>query len=119
MSTLSQAIPGAVDFTKYADSKGVKVFYISNRDASTEKDTRENMEKLGFPMGGNVDTFLMQNEKPDWGSAKSTRRDYATLCDVPLDIDPDELDHRIEVFGEDPNFGSRCTFVERVAAGAA
>jgi acid phosphatase len=84
---VSLAIPGAVDFTKYADSKGVKVFYISNRDASTEKDTRENMAKLGFPMGGNVDTFLMQNEKPDWGSAKSVRRavvtkDYRVLLNI-------------------------------------
>jgi acid phosphatase len=25
-------------------------------------------------MGGNVDTFLMQNEQPGWGSLKSTRR---------------------------------------------
>jgi methionyl-tRNA formyltransferase len=49
-----------------------------------------------------------------WSGTKSTRRDYAALCDVPLDIDPDELDHRIEVFGEDPNFGSRCTFAEAV-----
>ena len=84
---VSRAIPGAVEFTKYADSKGVKVFYITNRDATTEKDTRENMEKLGFPMGGNVDTFLMQNEKPDWGSAKSTRRavvtkDYRVLLNI-------------------------------------
>jgi methionyl-tRNA formyltransferase len=45
-----------------------------------------------------------------WSGTKSTRRDYAVLCDVPLDIDRDELDHRIEVFGNDPNFGSRCTF---------
>ena len=71
---VSRAIPGAVEFTKYADSKGVKVFYITNRGVEVEKSTRENMEKLGFPMGGNVDTFLMQNEKPDWGSAKGTRR---------------------------------------------
>ena len=27
-------------------------------------------------MGGNVDTFLMQNEKPEWGSKKSTRRAF-------------------------------------------
>jgi acid phosphatase len=71
---VSRAIPGAVDFTQYADSKGVKVFYISNRDVETEKDTRENMAKLGFPVGGNVDTFLMQNEKPGWGGLKGTRR---------------------------------------------
>jgi acid phosphatase len=84
---VSTAIPGAVEFTKYADSKGVKIFYITNRDASTEKDTRENMEKLGFPMGGNVDTFLMQGEKQEWGSAKSTRRavvakDYRILLSI-------------------------------------
>jgi acid phosphatase len=84
---VSTAIPGAVEFTKYADGKGVKVFYITNRGAETEKDTRANMEKLGFPMGGNVDTFLMQNEKPEWGSAKGTRRavvakDYRILLNI-------------------------------------
>ena len=73
---ISRAIPGSVEFTKYADSKGVKVFYVSNRDAVTEKDTRENMQKLGYPMGGNVDTFLMQNEQKDWGSKKGTRRAF-------------------------------------------
>jgi acid phosphatase len=84
---VSLAVPGAVDFTKYADSKGVKVFYVTNRDASTEKDTRANMEKLGFPMGGNVDTFLMQGEQKEWGSAKSARRahvakDYRILLNM-------------------------------------
>ena len=84
---VSRAIPGAVEFTRYADSKGVKVFYVTNRGAETEKDTRANMEKLGFPMGGNVDTFLMQNEKEGWGSAKGTRRavitkDYRVLLNV-------------------------------------
>ena len=84
---VSTAIPGAVEFTKYADSKGVKVFYITNRGVETEKDTRENMAKLGFPMGGNVNTFLMQNGKPEWGSAKGTRRavitkDYRVLLNI-------------------------------------
>lgn len=84
---ISTAIPGAVEFTRYADAKGVKIFYITNRGAETETDTRENMQKLGFPMGGNVDTFLMQNEKPEWGGAKSTRRavvtkDYRVLLNI-------------------------------------
>jgi acid phosphatase len=34
------------------------------------------MEALGFPMGGNVDTFLMRSEKEEWTSAKSTRRAF-------------------------------------------
>ena len=84
---VSTAIPGAIEFAKYADSKGVKIFYVTNRGAETEKDTRENMQKLGFPMGGNVDTFLMQGEKPDWTGAKSTRRaaitkDYRVLLNI-------------------------------------
>lgn len=84
---VSTAILGAVEFTKYADAKGVKVFYVTNRGAETEKDTRENMQKLGFPMGGNVDTFLMQGEKPEWTGAKSTRRaaitkDYRVLLNI-------------------------------------
>jgi acid phosphatase len=84
---VSTAIPGAVEFTKYADSKGVKVFYLTNRGVEIEKETRANMERLGFPMGGNVDTFMMQNEKPDWGSAKGTRRavvakDYRILLSI-------------------------------------
>jgi 5'-nucleotidase (lipoprotein e(P4) family) len=70
----SKAIPGAVEFTKHAESKGVKVFYITNRGANLEAATRQNMERDGFPMGGNVDTFLMQNEKPEWTNAKGTRR---------------------------------------------
>lgn len=68
------AVPGAVEFTQYAESKGVKVFYVTNRSADQEEPTRRNAQALGFPMGGNVDTFLMSKEKPDWGSAKSTRR---------------------------------------------
>ena len=84
---VSTAVPGALEFTKYADSKGVKIFYITNRGAETEKDTRENMAKLGFPIGGNVDTFLMQGEKPEWGGAKGNRRavvtkDYRVLLNI-------------------------------------
>jgi 5'-nucleotidase (lipoprotein e(P4) family) len=83
---VSRAVPGAAEFTKYAESKGVKVFYISNRAVEVEAATRENMEKFGFAMGGNIDTFLMQGEKPDWGSKKGTRRavivkDYRILLE--------------------------------------
>ena len=73
-SKTSRPIPGAVEFTRYADAKGVKVFYVTNRTAEEEPATRENMAALGFPMGGNVDTLLTAKEQPDWGSAKSTRR---------------------------------------------
>jgi 5'-nucleotidase (lipoprotein e(P4) family) len=72
----SLAVPGALEFARYADGKGVKVFYVSNRTAEEEPATRKNLEKLGFPMGGGVDTMLMTRKQPDWGSAKGTRRAF-------------------------------------------
>ena len=75
-TVMSLAVPGALEFARYADAKGVKVFYVSNRTAEEEPATRKNLEKLGFPMGGGVDTMLMTRKQPDWGSAKGTRRAF-------------------------------------------
>lgn len=69
----SKAVPGALDFVKYADSKGVKIFYVSNRKKEELEATRANMEALGFPMGGNVDTLLLKGVQEGWGSAKESR----------------------------------------------
>ena len=81
---VAKAVPGAVDFTRAAAAKGVKVFYVTNRDAVTEVGTARNLRALGFPMGGNVDTLLTKGEQDDWGSAKATRwavvaKDYRIL----------------------------------------
>jgi len=70
----SLAIPGAIDFVKHAESKGVKVFYISNRTAEEEESTRKNLAKFGFPLDDKIDTVLTARERPDWTSAKGTRR---------------------------------------------
>jgi 5'-nucleotidase (lipoprotein e(P4) family) len=75
-AAVAKAVPGAVEFTQYADSKGVKVFYVTNRTADQEEATRKNMAALGFPMGGNTDTFLMVKGREDWTQKKGTRRDF-------------------------------------------
>jgi acid phosphatase len=72
----SRAIPGAAEFCQYAVSKGVKVFYVSNRTAEEEPATRKNLEKFGFPIDTTMDTVLSSREKPDWTSAKGTRRAF-------------------------------------------
>lgn len=43
------AIPGAVDFLNYANQKGVKVFYVSNRIAREKQGTIDNLKSAGFP----------------------------------------------------------------------
>lgn len=68
-------IPGAAEFCKYAASKKVTVFYVSNREAKSEADTRRNLQKFGFPLSESVDTVLLRGEKPEWAaSEKSPRR---------------------------------------------
>ena len=73
---ISTAIPGAVAFVRYANARGIKVFYVTNRTEDMEPATRENMQKLNFPMGGNVDTFLLAGEQDGWGSKKGSRRAF-------------------------------------------
>ena len=75
-SVTSEAIPGALEFLQYAESKGVKIFYVSNRTKEEEEGTRKNLLKLGFPIDSGVDVMLMARKQPDWGSAKGTRRAF-------------------------------------------
>src|SRR5262249_50682009 len=72
----SLAVPGALEFARYADAKGVKGFYVSNRRAEEGPATRKNRKKPGFPRGEGVDTRLMSRKQPDGGSAKGTRRAF-------------------------------------------
>jgi acid phosphatase len=73
----AKAIPGAVDFAAYAAGKGVKVFYVTNRNAEQKAATERNVAALGFPSGGNVDTLLMKRGRPEWtGNAKGPRLAY-------------------------------------------
>ncbi|MBE7637802.1 acid phosphatase [Sneathiella sp. P13V-1] len=71
---ISKAIPGSKEFIKYAASKGVEIFYVSNRKAPGEAGTRKNLKALGYPVNEKIDTVLLRNERENWGSEKGTRR---------------------------------------------
>ena len=44
----AKAVPGAVEFANYAASKGVKVFFVSNRDEVQKQATMDNLKAVGF-----------------------------------------------------------------------
>jgi len=44
----ARALPGSVEFLNYANSKGVKVFYVSNRDEVQKQATIDNLKGVGF-----------------------------------------------------------------------
>ena len=75
-SSISKPIPGSKEFIDYARSKGVEVFYISNRKAPEEEGTRKNLVDLGYYINDKIDTILLRGEKKEWGSNKSNRRAY-------------------------------------------
>lgn len=69
------ALEGAREFLRYAQSRGVKVFYITNRTKPFEDRVRANLENAGLPLDANEDTVIMRAERPDWDSGdKSPRR---------------------------------------------
>jgi 5'-nucleotidase (lipoprotein e(P4) family) len=78
-SRTSRAIPGSLDFTKYAASNGVKVFYVSNRKGPEEQATRDNLAKFGYPVDESEDVVLLRGEKEEWkASDKTPRRAHVT-----------------------------------------
>jgi 5'-nucleotidase (lipoprotein e(P4) family) len=69
------ALPGALEFTRYADSIGVAVFYVTNRDATSKAATRRTLAQLGFPLNAKTDPIYCRGDKPEWSTAdKGSRR---------------------------------------------
>jgi acid phosphatase len=71
-----QAVPGAVEFIANAQSRGVTVFFVTNRDHATEQATRLNLTSVGIKLPDPIDTVLSRNQRPDWGSDKESRRRF-------------------------------------------
>jgi len=55
----ADTVPGALGFLKYAASKRVETFYITNRNKADYKATLSNLQRLGFPFAD--EAHLMVN----------------------------------------------------------
>jgi len=69
------AIPGAAEFLQHAHERGVEVFYVTNRVHAVEAATRQNLAHLDLPLRAEFDTLLTKNERPEWTSDKTNRRE--------------------------------------------
>jgi acid phosphatase len=72
----ASSIAGAQTFLSYAQKKGVRIFYISNRSRSEESATRLNLRRLGLPLQDPADHVLMSGERNGWTSDKTSRRAF-------------------------------------------
>jgi len=94
----AKPVPGAVEFVNYAISKGVKVFYISNRDEKVEKQwTLSNLTKAGFK-DVSADTLLFKTTE----SGKAARRAIVASNYRIVLLVGDNLDDFSEMFEKKP-----------------
>lgn len=77
----AKAVPGAIDFLKYADSKGVAIYYISNRKEAQKASTIKNLQAVGAPQAEAHHVLLKQKGE----KGKDARRQHvANTHDIVL-----------------------------------
>ena len=72
--SIAEPIPGALDFLNYADSKNVRIYYISNRKEVVREGTIKNLVDKGFPQAIDEQLFLRTESV-----SKTARRDAVSL----------------------------------------
>jgi 5'-nucleotidase (lipoprotein e(P4) family) len=65
----AKALPGSLEFLRFAQQQGCEVFYISNRSATEKNATIKNLYELGFPNADEAHVMCM-----DATSDKTERR---------------------------------------------
>ncbi len=73
------ALPGAIDFTKWAKEQGIEVFYISNRRVNTLDVTVENLKKEGFPNAEKKFVLLRSNTSDKTERRASVKQTHEIL----------------------------------------
>ena len=72
----AKATPGALEFARYAQSKNVEIYYITNRDDKEREATLKNLQFLGFPFADNNHLYTRHDFSVANGntSSKDSRR---------------------------------------------
>ncbi len=77
----ARPLPGVLDFVKYAESRGVEIFYVTNRKSPEEyKPTLSNLRSMGFPFADSIHIVL----RTDVSSKESRRKAISEKFDVLL-----------------------------------
>jgi 5'-nucleotidase (lipoprotein e(P4) family) len=104
------AIPGAVEFLQYATSRGVRVFYITNRKVAEKEATATNLRKLGFP-NVNDETLLVRTDTKT--SSKEPRRQTVSARYRVVLLMGDNLNDFSDVFENAKTISARMSVTEQ------
>lgn len=94
----AKALPGAVDFSHFAESKNVEVFYISNRSVDEFDVTLKNLQKENFAFADSSHLLLKSNT-----SSKKLRRQIVANDYEILLLIGDNLGDFSEIFEDRSN----------------
>lgn len=72
-------LPGSIDFFNYAASKGVTVFYITNRGEQERSGTMANLKKYKYPFADHEHLILLQGESSKEKRRQSVAAHYTIL----------------------------------------
>lgn len=89
----AKALPGAVEFTRFCDSLGVEVIYISNRTVDEVDVTVKNLDSLGFAFARKENMIFKEKT-----SSKRARRDKVSERYEIVMLIGDNLNDLSEVF---------------------
>ena len=99
----ADAVPGAVEFLRYANSRGVRVFYITNRKDIEKDGTARNLKRLGFPEVTDETLLVKEGET---SSKEGRRSDVGKKYHVVL-LMGDDLNDFAAVFEQGTTVASR------------
>lgn len=89
----AKPVPGVMEFLEYAKSKGIQIYYITNRKEKYREQTLKNLKDLGFPNAENEYLMLKTDE-----SSKKARRDLVSQTNKIILLIGDNLNDFSEVF---------------------
>jgi 5'-nucleotidase (lipoprotein e(P4) family) len=104
------AVPGAVEFLRYAASRRVQVFYITNRNDVQKAGTATNLKQLGFP-NVNDRTLLVQTDPKN--SSKEVRRQSVGAKYRIVLLMGDDLNDFSDVFENSKTVEGRMAMADR------
>jgi 5'-nucleotidase (lipoprotein e(P4) family) len=113
---IADTVPGAPSFFKYAASKGVAVFYITNRDEDERAGTTQNLKLYKLPNVDETHLLLKQGTSSKEARRQQVLRHYnvVLLCgdnlpdfDARYDNHPAEADRATTTQSLKAQFGNR------------
>jgi acid phosphatase len=101
----ARPVPGALEFAKAANARGVTLFYVSNRDANMAEATLANLRAAGFPVASDSQYLGAGMDVPGCvskGSDKACRRQLVSRTHRVLLMVGDQLGDFVSIASNTP-----------------